>query len=298
MTLLELWRPLHRRRPALSRSGAATDVVNFVVSEVLGVIAAIGVLAALAPLVGDVMPVMVREHLAGQAGGVRWIEAVVIAELGGYWGHRLCHEIPALWRFHRVHHSSTELDWLAAGRRHPVDATIARLSSALPMLLLGFAVPTVATVFVLKRLRGLVVHANVNLRCRPLERLYVTPFFHHWHHSNQPGTWNTNYAVSFPVVDWMFGTLHLPDRWPSAYGCDGHVPHRQYLAQLLSPWRHATPSPRVSTATDHHCHRGENKQSQAAGSPTPESVQIPRPPATESDPTSFLALRAPSEPAC
>src|SRR6478609_10130779 len=74
-------------------------------------------------------------------------------------------------------------------------------------------------------------------RCGPLERIVVTPFFHHWHHSAAQGTWNTNYAGSLPAVDWLFGTLSLPDRWPEEYGCDGDVPDTGYVARCLSPWR-------------------------------------------------------------
>jgi len=98
----------------------------------------------------------------------------------------------------------------------------------------------VATVFILKRIRGLVVHSNIDIRWRLIERIYVTPFFHHWHHSDEPGTWNKNYAVSLPVTDWLFGTLHLPDRWPAAYGCDGMVPANGYMSQVLSPWSYST----------------------------------------------------------
>ena len=34
--------------------------------------------------------------------------------------HRLLHR-PLLWRFHAVHHSSTQVDWLSAVRVHPVN---------------------------------------------------------------------------------------------------------------------------------------------------------------------------------
>lgn len=112
------------------------------------------------------------------------------------------------------------------------------------MLALGFPVPTVLAVFAAKRLRGCFVHSNVNVRFGILERIFVTPFFHHWHHGNEPGTWNTNYAVSFPAVDWLFGTLQLPDHWPRDYGSDGTVPVARYLNRLLHPW--STPRPSIA----------------------------------------------------
>ena len=172
-------------------------------------------------------------------------EALIVAEVAGYWGHRLSHEIPLLWKFHRVHHTAANLDWLATNRRHPIDAMIDRLSTALPMIALGFPVPTILAVFVAKRFRGSFVHSNTNIRFGVLERIYVTPFFHHWHHSNEPDTRNTNYALSFPAIDWLFGTLHLPDRWPDDYGCDGTTPDTGYLNRLLNPWSTPTPTRRA-----------------------------------------------------
>jgi sterol desaturase/sphingolipid hydroxylase (fatty acid hydroxylase superfamily) len=42
-------------------------------------------------------------------------ELLVLSDLIGYWMHRLFHREP-LWKFHAIHHSSEELDWLSATR--------------------------------------------------------------------------------------------------------------------------------------------------------------------------------------
>jgi sterol desaturase/sphingolipid hydroxylase (fatty acid hydroxylase superfamily) len=242
-SLIERWLPLRRQRPAFRRPGAATDLVSFLVNEVVAALGLAAVLLIGVPVLRLVVPFRLADALAGQPGSVRWFAAFAASEVGGYWGHRLSHEIPMLWRFHRVHHSARQLDWLAPNRRHPVDAIIARSSTALPVLALGFAVPTVATHFALKRLQGLFVHSNTRLRFGPFERVVVTPFFHHWHHSAVAGTWNTNYAGSLPVVDWIFGTMQLPGRWPQEYGCDGDVPDVGYVARFMSAW--TRPKPRL-----------------------------------------------------
>ena len=46
-------------------------------------------------------------------------------------------------------------------------------------------------------------------------------------------------ATTFlPVLDLLFGTAYLPDRWPSTYGlANGHRAPRGYLAQLRWPFR-------------------------------------------------------------
>ena len=252
-TVLEWLRPLRRQAPAFRRPGAATDALSFVVNEVVGAAGLALVLVVAVPLLRLAVPGPVARTLAAQPGWARGLEAFAISEVCGYWGHRLSHEVPLLWRFHRVHHSAPELDWLAPSRRHPLDAIVARLSTSLPVLVLGFGVPTVVTFFALKRIQGLLVHANVRLRVRPLHRIVVTPFFHHWHHSAEPGTWNTNYAGSLPVVDWLFGTIHLPDHWPAEYGADGIVPTDGYVARVLSPWRQPPSGADCSSGIDTDC---------------------------------------------
>ena len=236
-SVLERIRPVHDQTPAVGRTGWRTDVVHFVVDEVLSAVGfAVGLLVLL-PLVRGVIPHAIPAAIRSQPGSVAWFEALMLAEVLGYWGHRLTHQIPFLWRFHRVHHSSRQLDWLAPNRRHPLDMLFARLSVALPMLALGFAVPMVVTHFVIKRFQGLLVHANVNIRLGALEWIVSTPHFHHWHHADQPEAHNKNFAGQAPLVDWLFGTLYRPTDWPERYGCEGYVPDVGYLAQLAAPWR-------------------------------------------------------------
>jgi sterol desaturase/sphingolipid hydroxylase (fatty acid hydroxylase superfamily) len=245
--LFERWWPLRDQQSALRRSGAATDATGFIVDEVLAALGLAAVLVVILPVVRHAVPDEVPRYFSAQPGWFRWVTALVISEVSGYWGHRLSHEIPVLWRFHRIHHSAPQLDWLAPNRRHPIDMIVARSSTSLPVLMLGFAVPTVVTYFALKRIQGLFVHANVDFRFGPLERVVATPFFHHWHHSAEPGTWNKNYSGSIPAVDWIFGTLHLPAHWPQAYGCEANVPDSGYVARIISPWM---VNREVATASD------------------------------------------------
>jgi lathosterol oxidase len=46
-----------------------------------------------------------------------------------------------------------------------------------------------------------------------------------------------NFAVHLPVLDWLFGTYYLPDRWPHVYGlAKGKVPEG-YFRQMAYPFR-------------------------------------------------------------
>ena len=181
--------------------------------------------------------------------------ATVVGEIGYYWGHRWSHEIPFFWRFHAVHHSAEEVDYLVSTRAHPIDIVFTRLCELTPMYVLGLTSPMTLTgawipvvVVVFGQFWGFFIHANVKWRFGPLEWLISTPAFHHWHHTNDgPDVINKNYAPMLPWVDWMFGTLFLPrDRQPERYGID--TPTSPILfGQLVDPflvWRNGSSASR------------------------------------------------------
>ncbi len=143
--------------------------------------------------------------------------------------------MPVLWRFHRVHHSIEEMDWLAAGRVHPVDQAFTRSCIVLPLVALGFTRATLGAFLVFVTLQALFIHANVRFRFGPLRWLIATPEFHHWHHCDDPAAYNSNFAGEFPLLDLVFGTLHLPaGERPAGYGIAERAPDG-YLAQLVWP---------------------------------------------------------------
>lgn len=187
------------------------------------------------------------ERVADLPLGVRFAAALIIGELGSYWGHRWMHEIPALWRFHAIHHSAEDMDWLVNTRAHPLDMVFTRLCGLIPVYVMGLAQPTGNTVDWVPFLYALVgtvwsfvIHANVRWRFGRLEWCVSTPAFHHWHHTKDgPEYINKNYAAIFPWVDKLFGTFYLPKKqWPTKYGID--TPMAPGLAgQLLQPFLHS-----------------------------------------------------------
>jgi sterol desaturase/sphingolipid hydroxylase (fatty acid hydroxylase superfamily) len=224
-----------------------TDVVHLVVNNVLTTAGL--VVAVVAVLVGVHWAVnpAVWDAVRAQPGWVQFLEAFLVADVAGYLAHRATHEVPLLWRFHKVHHSIAEMDWLAAGRLHPIDQVFTRTCVVVPLYLLGFSKATFGAYLVFATLHAIFLHANVRARLGPLRWVIAGPEFHHWHHANEPEAVNTNFSGALPVLDVVFGTAHQPKgRMPAAYGIDDELPDG-YLAQLAWPFTRRTP--RAAAAT-------------------------------------------------
>lgn len=169
------------------------------------------------------------------------VVALVLYDFVFYWIHRWAHEVPALWRFHAVHHSTEHLDWVSGFRTHPLDGALV----APPLVLLlaaGFDPELTGAVAIIQILIGVFLHANVRWRLRLFHRLVITPEFHHWHHTKDPVAIQSNYSVFLPLWDLLFGTYFMPrDRRPDDYGIDEFMP-RGIVRQLWYPFR-GVPNP-------------------------------------------------------
>lgn len=146
------------------------------------------------------------------------IVVLVFTDFMEYWYHRASHTLPILWRFHRVHHMSEQLDWLSTTRQHPVDEVLLQIATNLFAAVIGFSFASLTSVVLLIKVHTALVHSNIRFRFLPLSRLVVTPHYHHWHHSAEAAGSRSNYANFFPFWDLLFGTFRLPKHSPSAYG--------------------------------------------------------------------------------
>ena len=243
-----LFIPLERlfaRRPEqpILRTGWRTDLIYFGVSALL---------VQLTTLL-TMKPAMVffqwaaypdlQSWVARQPFVFQFVGILVVTDLTQYWIHRLFHRVPRLWRFHSIHHSAESMDWLAGSRLHFVDIAVTRGLTFIPIYVLGFGVAPLFAYVVFVSIQATFIHANIRFEFGALQWFLATPRFHHWHHGAEREAIDKNFAIHLPILDWLFGTFHLPaGRWPVSYGLAGGKPlpqsfARQFAYPFLRPQR-------------------------------------------------------------
>ena len=169
---------------------------------------------------------------------VQLIAAIFIADLTEYAVHRALHAVPFLWRFHAIHHSSLNLDWIAGSRSHLIDDILVRGAMLVPLMFL-FSHSIIVAYLVVVTIHATWTHSNFGPTIKWLEPFIVFPRYHHWHHTSQKEAIDKNFAIHFPVIDKVFGTSYCPpDKWPAHYGLAGEEIPRTFWAQTIWPfWR-------------------------------------------------------------
>lgn len=150
-------------------------------------------------------------------------------ELAYWFAHYMFHRIPALWEFHKVHHSAEVMTPLTELREHPVEILAF-------MNIIGVATGTVFGVmtyvfgpgvhpFTLLNgnivLMGFLVtygHLRHSHMWIPFTgfvgKLLQSPAHHQIHHSTHPKHWDKNLGFALALWDWTFGTLYVPSQEP------------------------------------------------------------------------------------
>jgi sterol desaturase/sphingolipid hydroxylase (fatty acid hydroxylase superfamily) len=171
-----------------------------------------------------------------------------------YWlTHYSFHKIPALWEFHKVHHSAEVLTPLTELRQHPVEiivvvnligfctgATFGVMTytfgpGARPFTLLNGNILTMAFLLTYGHLR----HTNMWIAFTGIAgRILHSPAHHQLHHSTNPAHFDKNFGFALALWDWAFGTLAMPARTrePVVFGIgDEGAPFRSTLSALVTP---------------------------------------------------------------
>lgn len=245
LALSAIFVPLERlfalHRTNIFRKQVGVDLGYFFINGLLPGLVLSAPLAFVAWATQGLLPAGIHDSVAAWPLWLRIAAAMLLGEVGYYWGHRWAHKIPFLWGFHEIHHSAGHIDFLTNTRAHPVDLVFTRMCSLVPLFALGLANPIrpsdgIIPVVVLLTgvMWGFFIHANLRWRFGPLEWLITTPHFHHWHHTLSAPR-DRNYASMLPWLDRIFGSHYLPkEEWPSDYG-NPTTTAPSLAGQLLQP---------------------------------------------------------------
>jgi len=242
LTAALLFIPLERFLPRkkeqkITRKYLRTDVLHALFGNILtyfiSILFVVYMVVAFEPLIPD----RLQSFVSAQAFWLQFIVLFLLADLYYYWVHRLFHTVPVLWRFHAVHHSIEDMDWVAAHRVHPLDVAVTNGGVLIVALILKIDLAVLALHAFQFSWHSLAKHSNVKISWGPLRWIYETPSFHHWHHGNQAEAYDKNFAGQFPLWDVLFGTAIMEETsTPEDYGVDDPVPNT-FLGQLIYPFK-------------------------------------------------------------
>ena len=174
-----------------------------------------------------------------------------------YWSHRIEHRLPALWEFHKLHHSDEFMNTSTWARDHFLQESWRAFFSVFTLGLfvdLKLTEAGKAALYSTMFLVGLSMfyHSAIRIQLPWLDYIVVTPQVHRIHHSVRPEHHNKNFADVLPVFDLVFGTFERSkrDEFPATgLGPQSRAPRSLFAAQigplvavgrlLRSAWRDA-----------------------------------------------------------
>jgi sterol desaturase/sphingolipid hydroxylase (fatty acid hydroxylase superfamily) len=185
---------------------------------------------------------------------------VLAYELAYWLSHYALHKVPALWEFHKVHHSAEAMTIFTELRQHPVEillvVNLVGLSTGLVFGAMAYAFGPGVRPFTLLNGNVLMMtflltyghlrHSKIWIAFTgPVGLILHSPAHHQLHHSVDPIHHDKNFGFALSLFDWAFGTLVVPSkrRQPIAIGVGADSPHyRSVAANLLIPFARLAPS--------------------------------------------------------
>lgn len=153
------------------------------------------------------LPISLQMH--GPSSGIGMAFIFVLFDLWMYFWHRANHDIAFLWRFHRAHHSDTEMDTTTALRFHPGELILSTLIRLPVVVLLGMSFAQLVLFETVLNLSTLFHHSNLAVPeklDRLLRTVIVTPNMHRVHHSAERSETDSNFTSIFSFWDRLVRT--------------------------------------------------------------------------------------------
>ena len=235
-------------------AGALTYSVVFAYTLLTGVSVSKAVTTGLTGWLG---PHETPEYLPIYLKGLIILGLYLSFELAYWVDHFLSHKIAFLWEFHKVHHSAAVLTPFTNYRVHPVDTILylniqtlfIGIASGLIQYFAGDAFSLLSTaicalLFALyMALWGHLQHSQFWISFTGLAgRIFLSPAHHQIHHSRNPIHFDKNFGAGLALFDWLFGTLHIPQRQNEhlRFGTENDAHLKQLVPSVVYPFNRAT----------------------------------------------------------
>ena len=240
LVLCEYWLAFNEEWGSAIR-GSWTDFLYVAIATLMDKASFVVCVTAIASLGRDLAGAFeIRLWPTGWSRGLQLVVALLIADTAAYLRHRLFHRSSALWRFHRIHHSMTELYWIRSAYTHPLEQLCILMAIMFPIAFLGAGDDVVAAVAFLFGLSGLLQHANIDSRSSVLNYVFATPEIHRVHHRADAREAHSNFSAFFVFMDVLLGTYRrpAPAAAPIRVGLEGVSAFpRDFLSHLVMPFR-------------------------------------------------------------
>lgn len=176
-----------------------------------------GVYKMLGVLFGDIGITSKTLSIVDIAHWPQWLQLVVffiVLDFVQWFTHVLLHKYPALWEFHKVHHSVKEMGFAAHLRYHWMENILYKPLKTLGVMVLGGFEPEQAYIVHFATIAiGHFNHSNIKLTYGPLKYILNNPVMHLYHHAYTipEGSYGVNFGISLSVWDYIFKTNYIPE---------------------------------------------------------------------------------------
>lgn len=201
---------------------------------------------------------------------------ILVDDLLQYWYHRSAHEYPFLWKLHRPHHQAEEMGFFISYRNAALYYLLMPNIWWVAIIIFLGGAKAVAIGLILKQLIIIGSHSTLKWDkpfynskvLQPLihiiERIIVTPAFHHAHHGKSKldgiSDPNGNFGNMFSIWDQVFGSAIYSHQFPTEYGLPNDPKEHWTAAYFYPVVASADPNSEIS--------RGYNKLDTKTNEPT------------------------------
>ncbi len=140
----------------------------------------------------------------------------VATDFLAYWMHRLNHW-SWLWSTHAFHHSTRNIYWASGMRGSPVHFLLLGLPALIVQVVFSPQGPVMTLVLAYGVVHNSLIHSNLKIPTRLLNRIFVTGETHFVHHGRDPRLGGSNFGFLLTIWDRLFGTWTDPQSLPKNF---------------------------------------------------------------------------------